>query len=96
MQMEAAGKALIEIRDRKLYRAEFGTFKEYVRIKWEMPWQHAYRLCDAATVLENLKESHPMGELPMPKNERQARELAKLEPEQQVAVWTEAVPITGS
>jgi hypothetical protein len=78
----------LEIRDRKLYRSEFETFKEYVSIKWEMHWTKAYRLCDAATVVENLKSSQLAT---FPTSESQTRELSKLEPEEQVQVWTEGV-----
>jgi hypothetical protein len=86
--METAGKALIEIRDRKLYRAEFGTFKEYVSQKWEMHWTRAYQLCDAATVVENLKSRQLST---MPRSESQTRVLSKLEPAQQAEAWEAAV-----
>jgi len=88
-EMEAAGRALIAIRDRKLYRAEFRTFKEYVSQKWEMSWKQAYRLCDSANVIANLKESVQLDTLP--EKESQTRELAKLAPEDQATVWKEAV-----
>ena len=84
--MESAGRALIEIRERKLYRSDFKTFEDYVEQKWKRERTWAYRMCDAANVCENLL---PTGNIPS--SERQTRVLAKLEPSEQVAVWTEAV-----
>ena len=70
------GTALLEIRDGKLYRKDFDTFENYCRGRWKgMPRQQAYRLMDAAEVIKNLS---PMGDMPLPVNERQARPLARL------------------
>jgi len=33
-QMESVAKALIKIRDQKLYRDEFATFEDYVRARF--------------------------------------------------------------
>ena len=77
--VEVAGPALREIRDSRLYRhLGFGTFQDYCRERWRMSRVHAHRVIEAAAVAENLL---PMGNTP--RNERQARELAKLTPEQQ-------------
>ena len=53
---------------------------------------HANRLISASAVIENIK-STPVGVdlILLPTNERQARPLARLDPQQQVEAWTEAV-----
>jgi hypothetical protein len=44
------GLALAEIRDLRLYRREFSSFKEYCQKKWGWTKQHAYRLIEAAPI----------------------------------------------
>lgn len=82
------GQALMLIRDKRLYRAEFGTFDEYCQSKWQMQKAFAYRLIGASEVVRNIEMS-PMGD--KPQNERQARPLTKLEPEIQREAWQETV-----
>jgi phage N-6-adenine-methyltransferase len=82
------GGALMEVRDRKLYRETHGTFEDYVQARWDFSWRHAYRLIEAADVAQNL--THGTG-LPAPDTERQARAIAAVEPEQRADVWREAV-----
>jgi hypothetical protein len=73
------GTALLEIRGKRLYRAQgFKTFEDYCRARWKMSQPHAQRMIDASEVAQNLI---PIGITP--KNEAQARELAHLPPEQQ-------------
>lgn len=46
----AAGRALRTIRDERLYEPEYPDFRAYCEGRW---WRsHAYRLVDAATVVE--------------------------------------------
>lgn len=83
------GKALAEIRDRRLYRQTHGTFEEYCHDKWLLSRTRAYRLIDAAAVAEAVS---PIGDIEPPANEAQARELVPLlrEDEQQVVeAWRE-------
>jgi hypothetical protein len=79
--------ALLEIRDLRLYRKDYATFETYCKGRWGFERAHAYRLMDAAGVVQNLS---PMGDI-QPTNERQVRPLTDLEPEQQREVWKEAV-----
>ena len=81
------GHALAVIRDERLYRERHQTFEEYLRQRWDLSRPHAYRMIDAAVVVEHLS---PIGDI-VPVNEAQARPLAGLPPEQQVEVWQEAV-----
>ena len=79
----AVGSALLEIREARLYRAEFPTFEEYCIQRWDMKRAHAYRLMDAAQVAHNLS---PMGDI-LPTSERQARPLTRLTPRLQREIW---------
>ncbi len=91
VEFKRVGLALLEIRDSRLYRAEFGTFEEYCRERWGMSKTHANRYVEAAGVAVNLT---PMGVI-QPERERQLRPLAPLEPEQQREAWATAVREAG-
>ncbi len=80
------GAALITIRNSRLYRETHGTFEEYCQDRWNIKRRQAYRLIDAAEVVENVS----LGTQTPPATERQARPLAPLIPEQQREAWTEA------
>jgi len=78
------GKALKEIRDDRHYHTlSFKTFESYVRVRWDMGRSHAYRLIEAVVVIDNLS---PIGDR-LPRNEAQARPLAKLDLFSQKKVW---------
>ena len=88
------GNALLEIRDSRLYRADYGTFEDYCRGKWNMQRAYAYRLIGAAEVVSNLS---PIGDI-LPATETQARPLTSLPADQQAQAWSYAVetaPVTG-
>ena len=85
------GRALLEIQERRLYRAAgYRTFADYVAKRWDLSKAHAYRQIEASRVIEILS---PIGDIPMPRNEAQARELAPLvrDPDAVRAVWAEVV-----
>lgn len=65
------GAALLEIRDRRLYRVEHDTFAAYCRKRWGFGKSQAYRLIQAAVE----SEMSPMGD--KPKTEREARKRRK-------------------
>jgi|GEM_PF-4584148 len=69
---DQVAKALVAIRDRRLYRADYPTFEEYCRERWGMTRQHANRQIVAAEVAAALE---PIGSKV---TESQARELADL------------------
>ncbi len=81
------GAALRTIREGKLYRNSYGTFEEYCRQRWGWNASRSRQLISASEVVAQL-ESVTMV---TPTNERQARELAKVEPEQRVEVWESVV-----
>lgn len=86
------GNALQLIREKRLYRVDFGTFEDYCQERWGWERRHSYRLMDAAEAVGSLS---PMGHIPIPANERQARELAKAPEEQRVEVWATVVEEAG-
>ena len=51
-----AGKALAELRDRRLYRSSHRTFEEYCRDRFGHSRRQSYLLIDAAVVFDNLVE----------------------------------------
>lgn len=78
------GTALSAIKDSKLYRKEFDTFEEYCQSKWGWGKAYAYQLIGAAEVKKS-----PIGD--SVKNQAQARELAKVEPEKRAEVIEKAI-----
>lgn len=81
------GGALAEIRETRLYRAEFVTFEEYCQRRWYMNASRARQLIASAQVVAAVESVTTV----TPANEAQTRPLASLEPEQQREVWKEAV-----
>jgi hypothetical protein len=85
------GRALLEIRDSRLYRENYSTFEAYCRERWGMSRAHAYRQIEAAQVAEMMS---PIGDIP---NEAQARALAPLKDDEEtlIKVWRLANVETG-
>lgn len=81
------GNALLSIRDGRGYRLQgHGTFEDYCRARWGFTRMRASQLIAAAEVVANVNHG-----LQPPANERQARALSELEPEQQREAWALAV-----
>lgn len=80
------GNALMNIRDLRLYRANFKTFEDYCNTRWGLSRRRSDELISAAGVVGNLS-GMPL----IPANERQANPLTRLEPEQQCEAWQRAV-----
>ena len=87
--LKSSHTALVEIRDRRLYRDVLGyeTFEKYCKERWGMGRRYANRLIASSQVMENLG---PMGPI-LPSSERQVRPLVALPADQQREVWQEAV-----
>ena len=82
------GKALMEIRDKKLYKEKYSTFEIYCRDRWQMSRPRAYQLIEGSKIKEIL--STIVDKIP----EGQARELAKVEPEKQAEVYQTVIDKT--
>lgn len=80
-----AGDALIEIRDKQLYREDAGTFEAFCRDRWDMSGDYARKLMHAASICRELSVTGSV-----PATERQARALGTLEPAERMAAWKEA------
>lgn len=81
------GSALLEIRDSRLYRAEFSTFEDYCRDRWDMSRPRAYQLIDAAQVVASLSTNV---DTPAPSREGHARALGKFDADLQAAIMRAA------
>jgi hypothetical protein len=81
------GRALLVIRDQRLYRQSYATFEGYCRERWDLSRTYAYQLVEASQVVDHVAAVSDV----VPRNEAQARPLASLPPTQQQLVWVEAV-----
>jgi hypothetical protein len=90
-----AGKALAELRDRRLYRSTHKTFEEYCRDRFGHSRRQSYLLMDAAIVFENLEQKCDQIDHILPTAEGQVRPLTKLEPQQQQQAWQLSVEQAG-
>src|SRR5512139_3559133 len=76
------GRALMEIRDQRLYRGTHATFEAYCRERWGWTRDYADKHIDAVRVTDALPT-----DVGKPANEAQARAmLAKLEPQERAQV----------
>lgn len=82
------GAALAEIKNQKLYRAQYGTFAAYCDAVWGWTDRHARRMI----VASRESESGPIGPVA---NEAQQRELNRLPAKDRTDAWSEAVKATG-
>lgn len=86
------GRALHEINRRKLYRETHSTFSAYCQDKWKMGRFYAYRLMNAAKVVQQLLTSV---NTPLPIHECQVRPMTKLSASAIPRVWSVAVSIAA-
>jgi hypothetical protein len=86
------GRALLTIKNRRLYRTDYATFENYCRIRWNISRFYAYRLIGAAEVTQRLLT---FGNKRLPKNEAQARPLTRVAPELVPKVWEKALEFAG-
>lgn len=81
------GLALAEIRESKLYRANFATFEEYCQIRWGWSASRSRKLISSAEAVASMKSGNTF---PLVQNARQATELAKIkDPQIRAQVWTQ-------
>ena len=85
----AVGQALLQIREKKLWRLYCRSFKEYLDKRVGISVPYASMQVSAAAVMQNLLTSGE--QIEPPTTERQLRPLASLQAKDQVAVWSRAV-----
>jgi hypothetical protein len=93
------GMALTEIRDQRLYRGHYGSFEEYCKQKHGLTRQRCEQIVVSSAAARNvLSITKNIRQPSLPDivgevdpvwiiNERQARELARLQPDDQARVW---------
>ncbi len=81
------GKALLEIRDKKLYLGKYLNFPHYCQEKWGLGKRYANRQISAYLFVSRLGTVVPA----LPANERQARPFTGLKLELQQAAWEETL-----
>jgi hypothetical protein len=86
------GLALAEIRDARLYKAEFHTFEGYCRARWQYGRHYVNRLISAAQVFRTLVTSCHQ----KPEHESQVRPLIGLTGEQAQQTWEHAAQKAGN
>lgn len=87
------GQALAEIRESRLYRKTHTSFDDYCRERWGFSRQRSYQLIEAANVVEGMS-THV--DRPMPVNEGQVRQLARIDDaDTRKAVWETVVVRDG-
>ena len=89
-----AGKALAQLRDRRLYRSTHSTFEEYCLDRFGYNRSRSYQLVDAAIVVDNLQKCPQIVDI-LPTAEGQVRPMTKLEPQEQQEAWLTAVELAG-
>lgn len=82
------GRALAAIRDKTLYRFSHDSFEAFCKERWGFTRRRADQLIVAANVRTIVLTFYP--DYQAPTNEAQARELAKLDPDEQADAWVEA------
>ena len=84
------GKALLMIKDSRLYRQTHSTFKVYCEERWHFTARHARHHMSAYKVYEHIAKTGPA-----PLNESQLRPLQNLPPSQWNQAWNDAVFSAG-
>lgn len=96
------GRALVAIRDRKLYKeAGFATFADYCRETYQVSRPYAYHLMAASAIVREMSAIADIDgfdtSLPLPTTESVARPLVGLvSPEARAAAWQEVVALHGA
>ncbi len=90
-----AGMALMQLRDRRLYRSTHATFEEYCRDRFDYVRRRSYQLIDAAKIYNNLSEKCEQIVHILPTREGQVRPMSQLNAVEQVIAWETAVQEAG-
>jgi len=108
-QVWEVAAALADIREQKQYReAGFKTFEDYCQERWQFNRDYASKLIQGAEVFSNVRDnvnkavnnlstSVDKNEIPLPETEWQTRAVRKASdnPQEQAAVWVQAVEDAG-
>lgn len=87
------GNALMEIRDNRLYKAEYKSFEGYCLEKWGFKRGNAHDLIETANAAKTVQDIEQFSTTP---TREQVRPLTKLDtPDQQREAWQDAVTASG-
>jgi hypothetical protein len=94
----ATGRALTEIRNKRLYRQDFATWEDYCVRRWGLSYSRANELARSAQIADHLLSNcaGPQGDAPLPADLSAdvLKPLGKLDPPLQSAVWRLASRVT--
>lgn len=82
--------AFYEIKEKRLYRAEYSSYEQYCKQRWGHTRRTGYMKAQAGEVLINLLA----GDFSILPNTKQARPLAGLSPEAQREAWADTLAYT--
>ncbi len=85
------GRALLQIKEEKLYLRDYEGFPEYCHGRWGFEKNYAKTQIASAKVVDNIIEAGTTVPTSLPSTEREARPLAAVPPEQQAEAWQEVV-----
>lgn len=90
------GKALAELRDRRLYRSTHKNFGSYCRERFDrIKRRQAEYLIVASEVVDDLKNAHNCAQFPLPTSESQVRSMKDLTSLQRQEVWQTGLAESG-
>lgn len=84
-----AGDAFRLIRDQRLYKESYSDFNEYCQERWGYTRRRVDQICQSAETWHSLDTNGLVNILP--NTERQVAQLQRLDPDQRIAAWSEAV-----
>ena len=90
-----AGIALMQLRDRRLYRSTHATFEDYCRDRFDYTRRRPYQMIEAALIYDNLIEKCAKILHILPTKEGQIQPLSQLDPQEQPLAWETAVEEAG-
>ncbi|HHP7231135.1 MAG TPA: hypothetical protein ACFCUY_09780 [Xenococcaceae cyanobacterium] len=90
-----AGMALMELRDRRLYRSTHATFEDYCRDRFDYTRRRPYQMIEAALIYDNLIDKCAKILHILPTKEGQIQPLSQLELQEQPEAWISAVEEAG-
>ena len=84
-----AGDAFSLIRDERLYKESYSDFDVYCQERWGYSRRRVDQICQGAKIWHQLDASEQISVLPT--NDSQVRELQRVDPEQRIEAWSDAV-----
>jgi len=85
--VEHVGRALLQIKMRKLFLDTHPNWDDYLEARWKMSHAYAQRLIEAAAVIGEIRSAG----LPIPTREAHARELRKVPTNKRPEAWSQTL-----